>query len=454
MKFFLLLFVFAITFSKIFGGEPHYLIRVFGDEKAQQELDSYDILSNQKGQVELIVSKEDFQELKGKYKLEIVQETSPLSVQPPSGYRNLEGINKFLHDTEKQFPQIAKVIDIAKEYGPGKTHEGRPIYALKLSNNARVDQDKPNVLILSAHHCREIVTPEIALKLIEKFTKEFNRDSLITKFINTYQIFIVPILNVDGLDYVWKVNRMWRKNRKPFPNRVFGVDLNRNYDLDWVKCGGSSQPSSDVYKGPSAFSEEETQTVRGLSRRYQFAKVIDFHSYGREVLHAYHPCTRMDPKIRNYIIDRSRNLAETAQYRLRDPSGNGQHQSWQMKENTFYSFLVETHTTFQPPYQSALQEIERVYPIITRFLNQTITLQGHVKDESNLPLRAEIVLDQVTWYANETKFSNVKFGYYHMFLPVGQHKITFKANGYKSETINLNVENLNQGFIKNIQLKK
>lgn len=248
---------------------------------------------------------------------------------------------------------------------------------------------------------------------------------------------------------------MWRKNRKPFPNRVFGVDLNRNYDLDWVKCGGTSQTSSDVYKGPSAFSEEETQSIRGLSRRYQFAKVIDFHSYGREVLHAYHPCTRMDSKIRNYIIDRSRNLAETVNYRLRDPSGNGQHQSWQMKENTFYSFLVETHTTFQPSYQSALDEINRIYPIITKFLNQTITLQGHVLDaNTKLPIRADIQLEGITWYANETKHSNLRYGYYHMFLPVGQQKLTFKASGYQSETISLNIENSNQGFVRNVLLRK
>lgn len=162
---FLLVFIFFVTLvtSKIHGGEPHYLIKINGNEKVQQNLQEYDVLSNKNGETELIVSKEDFAELKQKYKVEILQETSPLSVQPPAGYRNLEQINKFLFDTEKEYPEIAKVIDIAKEYGPGKTFEGRPIYAIKLSNNVTIDQDKPNVLILSAHHCREIVTRKLKM---------------------------------------------------------------------------------------------------------------------------------------------------------------------------------------------------------------------------------------------------------------------------------------------------
>ena len=92
-------------------------------------------------------------------------------------------------------------------------------------------------MILSAHHCREIVTPEIALYAIKQLTEEYKKNPAITKIVDNYNLWVVPILNVDGLEYTWKVNNMWRKNRKPHTSGPYGVDLNRNYDLDWYKCG-------------------------------------------------------------------------------------------------------------------------------------------------------------------------------------------------------------------------
>ena len=49
------------------------------------------------------------------------------------GYRNLTQINQILMETNKKFPSFTKVVDIAKEFGPGKTYEGRPIYAIRIS---------------------------------------------------------------------------------------------------------------------------------------------------------------------------------------------------------------------------------------------------------------------------------------------------------------------------------
>jgi hypothetical protein len=65
--------------------------------------------------------------------------------------------------------------------------------------------------------------------------------------------------------------------------------------------------SSEVYKGPSVLSEVESQTIVALSKDYTFAKVLDFHSYGRQVLTAY-TCTKM-PKVHfnfsNFLTFRS-----------------------------------------------------------------------------------------------------------------------------------------------------
>ena len=60
---------------------------------------------------------------------------------------------------------------------------------------------------------------------------------------------IVMDANPDGREYVFDVNRMWRKNRAPNAGMsCVGVDLNRNYDLLWgiETLATSSNPCSRV----------------------------------------------------------------------------------------------------------------------------------------------------------------------------------------------------------------
>jgi hypothetical protein len=43
-----------------------------------------------------------------------------------------------------------------------------------------------------------------------------------------------------------------------------GTDLNRNGDYQWGVVGDSADPCNDVYRGPSAGSEKETQALSSL----------------------------------------------------------------------------------------------------------------------------------------------------------------------------------------------
>jgi hypothetical protein len=231
------------------------------------------------------------------------------------------------------------------------------------------------------------------------------------------------------------------KNRRPESDgKVYGIDLNRNYDLDWVKCGGSTSKSSETYKGPYAMSEPETQAVWKMSQHLNFMKILDFHSYGREVLHGYHSCTKMDPVWRRFQVDEAKRLAKFGSYSVRDPSGNGQHQSWQMKNQTLYSFLVETHTTFQPTYSSAQEEIKRILPIIWEWLKTPVTIKGNVVDAAtNAPVSAKITINGINWYADESRWSRGPFGAFHLWLPNGVYTLKFQADGYVAQTTTVSV---------------
>lgn len=69
-----------------------------------------------------------------------------------------------------------------------------------------------------------------------------------------------------------------------------GVDLNRNYGVDWSKEGGSSpDPCAENYRGAHPFSEPETRAIRDflISHKDQIKFVYNFHAYGNMYLWPY-----------------------------------------------------------------------------------------------------------------------------------------------------------------------
>lgn len=77
-------------------------------------------------------------------------------------------------------------------------------------------------------------------------------------------------------------DRLWRKNRRPGTNCV-GVDINRNFDVNWGGLGASNVECVDIYCGPSAFSEEESKAVRDVlaANRGRVKAAISIHTYSQ-----------------------------------------------------------------------------------------------------------------------------------------------------------------------------
>ena len=85
--------------------------------------------------------------------------------------------------------------------------------------------------------------------------------------------------NPDGYVKSHNENRMWRKTTNTnTPGPCSGVDPNRNFDANWSGPGASSNPCSDTYYGPSAFSEKESQAMadflQGLNPKAGFQKSV------------------------------------------------------------------------------------------------------------------------------------------------------------------------------------
>jgi murein tripeptide amidase MpaA len=423
----------------------------------------YDVLRNSitESNFELIVNPYEFNLLKnqgynpilidkGRPFYDIQQERFNQAFDVPPGYLDLSEIIEQMNSTESEYPEICKVYDITEEYDVSPTYEGRHIYAMKISDNVEEDEDEPNFLMVSCHHAREIITPVIALYSIEQLTSNYGADPSITSAVDDYEIWISPVWNPDGYEYCYYVDNWWRKNRFP-PD---GIDLNRNYPFGWNSgCSGSTDPYSETYKGSSPASEVETLTMMEFTNDRHFAKVIDYHSYGSEVLYGYachsHP-------FNSFLQAEAINIANEAGYygSIRSPSAEGEHYEWQLAFNGSYAFLMETHVEFQPSYASAEDEAEQVWPSTMYMLERPITISGHVTDSiTDAPIKAEITLEDISFQNDEFFFSEPDYGRYHLFLPAGTYDIKFEAENYISDNFEITVTD-NSAEILDVELER
>ena len=150
----------------------------------------------------------------------------------PVGYPDYDEVVAEMTAAAAAYPGICQMVDLTETYAKPPTSEGRHLYAVKISDNVALDEDEPAMLIVSCHHAREISTPTIALHALEQFTTQYGTDPQITAAVDGNEIWIAPVWNPDGYQYVFDVDNMWRKNRHVFAGGT-GVDQNRNYPFGW-----------------------------------------------------------------------------------------------------------------------------------------------------------------------------------------------------------------------------
>jgi carboxypeptidase T len=188
--------------------------------------------------------------------------------------------------------------DLVRLQVMGYSYQGQPIMLAKVSDHPERDEDEPEVFVNARIHAREHITTEQALTLLGWLTDGYASSSRIRAIVDHTEVFIAPDLNPDGARFDLKGPRYkgWRKNRQPTQGST-GTDLNRNFGYRWGCCGGSDAwPSSNLYRGPRAFSAPETRAIRDLVRRRHFVAALSFHSYGAQVLWPYGYTTQDRPR--------------------------------------------------------------------------------------------------------------------------------------------------------------
>ncbi|XP_064621357.1 carboxypeptidase B-like isoform X2 [Lineus longissimus] len=160
----------------------------------------------------------------------------------------------------------------------GKSYEGRDIIVLKLGVPGR---NKTGLFFDCGMHSREWISPATCLYLINAYIEGYRQnDGPIIDMLTTWDIHVIPIVNPDGYNYTWTVNRLWRKTRTPnIGSDCVGTDPNRNWDFHWR---AKEDPCQIIYPGPYPFSEPCVQAVADyLLDRTNVLVYINVHSFGQ-----------------------------------------------------------------------------------------------------------------------------------------------------------------------------
>lgn len=261
-----------------------------------------DLLMEKNGRVYLVVSPGEMAALNA-LRVPFAVETAKIDRSAVEALSPAGGINGAYHSTleletdlrvlERDHPGLASLREI------GETLEKRKIWALKISDNAAADEGEPAVLFTGCHHAREWISVEVPFLFAKYLLEHYDSDAGVRGLVDASEIWVVPVVNPDGLEYSIHVYRYWRKNRRANADGTFGVDINRNYGLAWGidNEGSSGYPGSDIYRGTGPFSEPETAAVRRLfsGASIDFRAMISYHSYGQDVLYPWGYTTEPAP---------------------------------------------------------------------------------------------------------------------------------------------------------------
>ncbi len=297
-----------------------------------------------------------------------------------AGFYKYQDMLNALDDMAAQYPNL---ITIKAPISTFLTHENRPIYHVKISDNPSTDEasSEPNVLYTAIHHAREPMSMSQTIFYMWYLLENYATDDEVKYLVDNTQMFFVPCINPDG--YIQnEVNDpsgfgMHRKNKRPVGTTNPGVDLNRNYSYGWNTTGVSTNVNNDTYPGTSAFSEPETQAIKWFVETHGFIFASNAHSYGDLILFPVGTTTAEFADHHDYFTEYTEHMATFNGYAAQKSSAlypaSGDSDDYMYKvdigvgmKDTVFATTPEVGDDFWPA-QSAIVPtcLEMIFPNLT-----------------------------------------------------------------------------------------
>ncbi len=359
-------------------------------------------------------------------------------------------------------------------------HDQLPILAVKISDNVGLKEDEPRVLFLGQVHAEEVLGVEAVLKLILLMLDPPPSQALHMNILrNELETWIVPSYNPEGMSVVYSgLDVSYRKNKHdfspdgPWPNNIFdydpsigndidGVDMNRNYDFNWIFGEGFLEldPSPygahyDYFKGLVPFSEPETRAIRDLARENDFLFSITWHSSrsGNLSEKVFYPWS-WDGKVTpdDAVIT---TIGETLAGLLVNESGegtyldayggsrNGKAHDWFYAATGCIQYLVECGTSNLHPDSLIIEDtIDRLLPGMLYLMDRSIgyytdatQITGTVLDGGAPLENANVKLIELSSSVQELRLTD-EFGRFRRIVEPGTYSLVFSKPGYYSDTV-------------------
>ena len=316
-----------------------------------------------------------------------------------NGYRSFAQVEQELKSLAQQHP------DLCQLHVLGKTAENRPIYALKVTTDPKQENlQKPAVVFKALEHAREWTTTEVVThSATETVKKAASGDPIYQARLDQAEVWFLPVVNPDGLEFSREVDNNWRKNREPvetLTNGVtideIGVDPNRNYgdgselgNLIYRPAGdepntwqddfenGADAPWSDVYRGEGPASTAEIDAVQNLELGRENVKgVLSYHSFGESIVYPFGHTQEATPHLDLFReIGQKMNLAGGGQLELKSSAGlypiSGAGLDIEYI-NGIVGYTMEINDSFQPDPAVIAPTSERFHRVNMTFLDEIV----------------------------------------------------------------------------------
>ena len=137
--------------------------------------------------------------VRGKAASQVLREQAAAGWTAFRSYSEAGGIRDEIAAIAARYPRLTKVVTI------GRTVQGKPILAVKVTKNAKKSRDgsRPSTAYVGAQHAREWITVEMTRRLMHHVLDNYGTDPTITKLLNRTELWFIPVANPDGYDYTF-----------------------------------------------------------------------------------------------------------------------------------------------------------------------------------------------------------------------------------------------------------